>query len=354
MMVDALVRRPGSWLSRDPAPRIALSSRVRLARNLQSAPFPSQARPEERLAACAAVREACRRVPSLASAIFLDMGALDPMDKLVLKERHLISRELAEQGAGSGLIVAEDERTAIMINEEDHLRLQAMSPGDDLTAVWRRVDAADSELENRLDYAFSPRLGYLTACPSNVGTGLRASVMLHLPGLHLMNEAEPVMRGLARIGLAVRGLFGEGSQACGNLYQVSNQMTLGRAEEDIVAHLMHLVKEVTTHERHARARLIESRKPLLLDRIGRAYGILAHARVLPSDEMVELLSMLRLGVEYGLLTGLSVSDVNELLLTTQPGHLQKTAGRSLSPAERDEQRAGFVRERLAGVTNMAA
>jgi protein arginine kinase len=326
-----------------------LSSRVRLARNLEHFPFPGQARPDERTAACAEIREACAGAPSLADALFLDMGTLDPMDKLVLKERHLISRELAEKGEGSGLIVAEDERTAIMINEEDHLRLQAMSPGNDLLAVWRRVDAVDTELESRLDYAFRPKLGYLTSCPTNVGTGLRASVMMHLPGLHLLNEAEPVMRGLARIGLAVRGLFGEGSQACGNLYQVSNQVTLGWAEEATIAHLMELVKEVTAHERNARARLAERRRSVLMDRIGRAYGTLAHARVLPSDEMVELLSMIRLGVEFGVLKGLAVSDVNELMLTTQPGHLQKAAGRVLSPAERDEMRATSVRTRMTGV-----
>lgn len=353
MIVDSLVRRPGSWLSRDTAPRIVLSSRVRLARNLERFAFPGQAGPEDRAAACAEIREACMATPSLAGALYLDMGALVPMDKLVLKERHLISRELAERGEGSGLIVADDERTAIMINEEDHLRLQAMSPGDDLLAVWRRVDAVDTELESRLDFAFRPKLGYLTSCPTNVGTGLRASVMMHLPGLHLCGEAEAVMRGLARIGLAVRGLFGEGSQACGNLYQISNQVTLGWSEAAVIEHLLELVKEVTAHERNARARLGERRRSVLLDRIGRAYGTLAHARVLPSDEMVELLSMIRLGVEFGMLKGLAVSDVNELMLTTQPGHLQKAAGRVLSPAERDETRAVSVRKRMAGVEMMA-
>ena len=349
MIIDELIKHPGSWLSVDERPRVVLSSRVRLARNLRGAPFPARAKPDERVRVCEQVRETCQRIDSLDQPMFFDMGALAPVDKTVLKERRLISRELAEKAAGSGLVIDQDEHTAIMINEEDHLRLQAISAGEDLLSVWRKVDRVDSDLEQYLPYAFSPRLGYLTSCPTNVGTGLRASVMMHLPGLYLLDEVDAVMRGLNKIGLAVRGLFGEGSEANGNLYQVSNQITLGQGEEEIVQGLTELVAEVSTHEHHARQRLMESQRGFLLDRIGRAFGVLSHARLVSSGEMVELLSVLRLGVEFGMVTGLNIAEINELLLRTQPGHLQKLAGQNLSHNERDELRGTLGRKRLKNV-----
>ncbi|MDP6524535.1 MAG: protein arginine kinase [Kiritimatiellia bacterium] len=347
MIVDELLKKPGAWLSRDDEPGIILSSRVRLARNVRGVPFPAQARADERIRSCATLRDACNSVPSLVHPFFFDMGSLDPLDKAILKERRLISRELAEKGEGSGLIVAENENTAIMINEEDHLRLQAISPGADILSVWKRVDAVDTELESKIDYAFSPRLGYLTSCPSNVGTGLRASVMLHLPGLHLQGEAEAVVRGLGKIGLAVRGLFGEGSQAFGSMFQVSNQVTLGQDEESIIKHLVTVIEEVVGHERNARMRLLENRRAIVMDKVARAVGILAKARMLSSGEAVELLSMLRMGVEFGVVTGVRLPEINEIMLTTQPGHLQKTEKQTLGPMERDEVRAEIVRRRMS-------
>jgi len=346
VIVDKLVRNPGSWLSRDENVRIVMSSRVRLARNLRGMPFPLQARQDENESICKQVQMACDGVVALSSPVFMDMGQLDPVDKSVLRERHLISSELAEKGAGSGLMLVEDEHSAIMINEEDHLRLQCIAPGGDLYSVWQRVDKVDSELEKLLDYAFSPRLGYLTACPSNVGTGLRASVMMHLPGLQLAGLIDGVVRGLSKIGLAVRGLFGEGSQACGNMYQVSNQVTLGLSEQQIIERLASVVGEVTQHERNARQRLLEGQRALVMDRIGRAFGILSHAWLLSSDEMVELLSILRMGIEFGLVTGTTVPIVNEVMLTTQPGHLQKISGKALGTVERDEMRGQIARDRL--------
>lgn len=351
MIVDDLLKNPGAWLSRDAGTDVVLSSRVRLARNVHDMPFPTQARQEECVRVRDRIRSACETASRLSGPSFLDMGALDPLDKMVLKERRLISHELAEKGEGSGLIVSSDECTALMVNEEDHLRLQGISTGDNIEAVWRRVDAVDTQLEALITYAVSPRLGYLTSCPSNVGTGLRASVMLHLPGLQLTGEADAVVRGLSRIGLAVRGLFGEGSDACGNMYQVSNQRTLGQTEQAIMAFLQDVVGEVVQHEHHARARLMENRssRTVVYDRIGRAFGILSHARTISSGELVELLSLLRLGVEFDLVSGIGVATINELLLTTQPGHLQKMAGRMLSPTERDEVRGDVGRQRLADV-----
>lgn len=355
MMIDDLLKNPSAWLARDPGTDVVLSSRVRLARNLRGVPFPTQARQDECMRICDDIRRACGKASRLTAPFFLDMGVLTPLDKTVLKERRLISQELAEKGEGSGLIVSSDEHTAIMVNEEDHLRLQGITTGDDLISVWRRIDAVDTQLESLVSYAVSPRLGYLTSCPSNVGTGLRASVMCHLPGLQLTGEVDAVVRGLNRIGLAVRGLFGEGSEACGNMYQVSNQKTLGQSEEHIMTFLQDVIREVVGHERNARARLMESRgtRTVVYDRIGRSFGILSNARVMSSGEMVELLSLLRLGVEFGIVSGVDVPTINDVLLTTQPGHLQKMSDQTLSPVERDELRGGIARQRLTDVSFQA-
>lgn len=350
MVLDDLVRNPGSWLSMRRGTGIIISSRMRLARNVRGVPFPGWASEEQAVALCGRLRGIVEGLQSVSNPLFLDMSQVSATDREVLKERHLISNELAEQGNGSGLIVSEDERVAVMINEEDHLRLQAIVPGMNLTSVWSKVDAVDSELEDHLEYAFSPRLGYLTACPTNVGTGLRASVMMHLSGLRLLDELGPVIKGLERLGFAVRGLLGEGTEAFGNMFQVSNQVTLGEAEETIIDDLAKVVAEVADHEQNARARLMEGRRDFLLDQIGRAFGILLHARVLDSQEAVDLLSGLRLGVEFGVVRQLSVARINELMLMIQPGHLQKTAGQPLDADARDALRAEIVRKRLKGVT----
>lgn len=349
MVIDDLVKSPGSWLSMAQDTGIVISSRVRLARNVKDVAFPGWAGEDECIRLCSDLLRIFEKVPSVIDPMFLDMGSLKPVDKEVLKERHLISNELAEKGAGSGLLVAKDERIAVMINEEDHIRLQAISPGMNLPAVWKMVNSVDSELENHIVYAFSPRFGYLTACPSNVGTGLRASVMMHLSGLSLMNEIKPVINGLNKIGLAVRGLLGEGTEAYGNMFQISNQATLGESEDAIIGRLVQVVNEVVRHEQNARARLMEGKKTYMLDQIGRAFGVLLHARVLPSKEAVDLLSGLRLGVEFSVVKNLSVAHINEIMLLTQPGHLQKIAGKNLGPEERDQVRARIVREKLKNV-----
>ena len=345
--VGQLVRQPGAWLCHRRAPGVVISSRVRLARNVRDYTFPGWAGEEERGRLWARLGEALAGLDSIPDAIRLDLGALNAVDKEILTERHLISHEMAEKGAGCGLVLSADESIAVMVNEEDHLRLQAMTPGMDLAAIWRRVDAVDSELESRAEYVFSQRLGYITACPSNLGTGLRASVMMHLPGLRLMDEIEAVINGLEKIGFAVRGLLGEGTEANGNFFQISNQASLGVAEEGIVAGLARIVAEVERHELNARGRLLDGRRRLLLDQIGRALGILLHARVLSSSEAVELLSAMRLGVELGLIEGVAVGRLNELLLRTQPGHLQRLSGGAIQTEDRDELRARTVSAKLA-------
>lgn len=350
MITDDLIKRPGLWLAQGKRKGIVISSRVRLARNLRDHPFPGWAQEVERVHISEELRAALGHVPGLREASFFDMAKLEDVDREVLKERHLISYELAEKGVGSGLVVARDEQVAVMINEEDHLRLQAISPGLDLRSVWEQISAADSVLERHVRYAFSPRLGYLTACPTNVGTGLRASVMLHLSGLRLANEVEPVIKGLEKLGLAVRGILGEGTEAYGNMFQISNQATLGETEEAIIGYLIKIAEEVASHEEHARVRLLEERRTYLVDQVGRAFGILTNARLLTSQEAVDLLSGLRLGIELELVHGLSLDQVNEMMLLTQPGHLQKMAGRKIEPGERDIARADMIRERLLRVT----
>lgn len=350
MKVDDFVKSPGSWLSMERNTGIVISSRVRLARNMKDVAFPAQASDDERVRLCNELREICKKMSTVANPLFLDMGSLEPVDKEVLKERHLISNELSEKGAGSGLIVAEDERIAIMINEEDHFRLQAMSPGMDIPAVWAKIDAVDSELESYVNYAFSPRFGYLTACPTNVGTGLRASVMMHLPGLKLMNEIEPVIKGLNRIGFEVRGLLGEGTEAWGDMFQISNQTTLGETEDAIITRLIQVTKKLVYHEQNARARSMEQKKFYVLDHVGRAFGILSYARVLSSREAIDMLSRLRLGIEFNIVKNVTVTRINEVMLLTQPGHLQRIAKKVLNPEERDELRANVVRQKLKGIS----
>lgn len=346
MIVDEMVKRSDSWLEAGRDEGIVISSRVRLARNVRNQPFPGWAKDAERESLSEELWSACSKVDLLDNPAYLDMGKLDQVDKDVLRERRLISNELAEKGNGSGLVIAEDQRTAVMLNEEDHLRLQAISPGMNLRAVWERIDAVDTELEKHLDYAFSSQLGYLCACPTNTGTGLRISAMMHLSGLKIMNEVEQVIKGLDKMGIAVRGLLGEGTDAYGNMFQISNQSTLGESEQAIVDRLTAVVTELTAHEQNARARLLEDRKVFLMDQIGRSFGILSQACVLSSMEAVDMLSGLRLGVEMGLIDNLTVGEINQILLLMQPGHLQKLTGKVLTPDERDQARADMVKKKI--------
>lgn len=350
MRIDELMQQPSAWLAVGSGEGPVISSRIRLARNLKDAAFPGWAGAEECERLWTRIQPALEKVPSLQPASALSMGALDELERQILFERHLISREQAEKTKGSGLVLRRDESLSVMVNEEDHLRLQGMRPGLSLRAIWEEVDRLDTEIEQRIEYAFSPKLGYLTACPTNVGTGMRASVMLHLPGLVLMNEINPVIKGMGKIGLAVRGLWGEGTEAAGNMFQISNQMTLGDTEEQIVGVIEQIVQEIIEHERNARERLLERRETVVRDHVGRAFGILSHAHILTSKEALDLLSGLRLGIDMGILSSVSRRVVDELMLLTQPGHLQKLESRTLKPKERDRYRARLVRERLTGAT----
>jgi protein arginine kinase len=344
--VGDFLNAPSAWSSINVEAGPVISSRVRLARNLRGAAFPGWAGEEECLAIWNDLGEKLQGLDGLAPALVVGMEELDELDRQILLERHLISREQVEKGRGSGLVVREDERIAVMVNEEDHLRLQAIRPGLALKEAWEDVDHVDTEIEGVARYAFSTKLGYLTACPTNVGTGVRASVMLHLPALMLMNEINPIVKGMSKIGLAVRGLWGEGTEATGNLFQISNQVTLGESEEKIIADLEQIVLEIVEHERNAATRLMEKRPAALRDHVGRARGILSNAYVLTSKEALDLLSALSLGLDLGILDNVERRVIGDLLVLTQPGHLQKMKGRSLKAAQRDEARAELVRSKL--------
>jgi len=333
-----------------PHDRIVMSSRVRLARNVRGAAFPGWAKKPERVKILEAIRPAVESLPEMKDAFSEAMDNLGALDKQILVERHLISREHAAKNSGSGLVLNHEESICVMINEEDHLRMQALRPGLQLRQAWGAIDHLDSELEKNLDYAFDNELGYLTACPTNLGTGIRVSAMLHLPGLVLAEQINPIIQSVNKLGLAVRGLYGEGTEALGNVFQVSNQMTLGETETMIVERLEKVLAQIIEHEENARQTLLEKKPKVVFNHIGRAYGILANAHSISSKETMNLLSFMRLGVDLELFPGAERSLVDELFILTQPAHLQKQFSDKLSAEERDLLRADMVRDRLKNVS----
>jgi len=333
-----------------PHDRIVMSSRVRLARNIRDVAFPGWAKKQERIRAMDIIRPAIEGLPEMKGAFSETMDNLTALDKQILVERHLISREHAAKSAGSGVVLNPEETLCVMINEEDHLRMQALRPGLQLRQAWQAIDKLDSDLEKTVNYAFNGDLGYLTACPTNIGTGIRVSAMLHLPGLVLAEQINPIIQSVNKLGLAVRGLYGEGTEALGNVFQVSNQMTLGETETVIVERLEKVLAQLIEHEENARASLLEKKPKTIYNHVGRAYGILANAHIISSKETMNLLSLMRLGVEIGMFPTVQSSFVDELFLLTQPAHLQKQHSGKLSAEERDLLRADMLRERLKPVS----
>ena len=329
-----------------PHDKIVMSSRVRLARNIKGSAFPGWAKKAERIRILEAIRPAVESLPQMADRFSETMDNLTLLDKNILVERHLISREHAAKNAGSGLVFNREETLCMMINEEDHLRMQALRPGLQLKQAWQAIDQVDSKLEKKLEYAFSPELGYLTACPTNVGTGMRASAMMHLPGLVLSEQINQIIQAVNKVGLAVRGLYGEGTEALGNLFQISNQTTLGEKEDEILMRLNKVIEQILQHEQNSRASLLDKRPTLLLDNIGRAYGILRHAHSMASKEALNLLSCLKLGVDLGFFPEEGRLLVDQLFMETQPAHLQKSSQQKLQAEERDTLRAEIVRGKL--------
>jgi len=345
---EELIDRPSPWLSGDgPHADLVLSTRIRLARNLSHVPFTHRARDEQLRGVMASVSSAADRSESFAGGLLLRMNEMSNVERQVLVERHLVSHELGDGARPRGIVVSPGERLSLMINEEDHLRLQSMTPGFQLAEAWAMADRADDELNQALDFAFSDEIGYLTACPTNAGTGLRASVLIHLPALVLLDEIQKVLKGVMQVGLSVRGLYGEHSEVMGNLFQISNQTTLGRSERDSIESLERVTRQILDTEERARERMMRDARVQIEDKVWRAYGTLRYCRSIHAREVINLCSAIRLGVALGLPALCPLRVVNELLVLTQPAHLQRYAGGDLSPAERNVTRAQLVRERLA-------
>lgn len=344
-----VARRSGEWLRGDgPLNEIVISTRVRLARNLAAFPFLSRADAEARAEISASVERTIRAARGLERFVHVDVEKTDELDRMMLVERHLISRQHAEADGARRLAYQPDEQAAIMVNEEDHLRIQVMRSGLRLDEAWGQINAIDDALDERLEYAFDDRYGYLTACPTNVGTGIRVSVMLHLPALRLTAELDKVTRAARSMKLAVRGLYGEGTQAMGDFYQVSNQTTLGRTEEEIIADFHgDIIPKIVDYEKSARTALLRDRLHALDDKIWRAVGVLKNARLMSSDEAMECLSHVRMGVHVGRLKSIDVQTVNELFIQAQPAHLQKLHGERLTGEQRSVVRAALFRARLS-------
>lgn len=351
MKFSRIIASTGEWLTGDgPHRNIVVSSRVRLARNLRDKPFPGWAKKAERIEVMKLVKDAVEHLPEMEVSYSENLEALSPLEKQVLVERHLISREHAAKGVGSAVVMNEPQTLSVMINEEDHLRMQAICCGLQLDKVFSMINRMDSELEEMVEFAFDADLGYLTACPTNVGTGMRASAMLHLPGLVMSDQINKIINSVNKIGLAVRGLHGEGTEAMGNLFQVSNQTTLGETEEEIIGRLNRVIEQILEHEQNARALLAQRKSVTLYDQIGRAYGILAHAYSMASKEALNLLSVIKLGIDLGVFPETHRCPVDELFIETQPAHLQKGAhAQKMSAEERDTLRAAIIRAKLTHI-----
>ncbi len=345
-MMEKFLRNSVPWLSGDgPEAEIVFSSRLRLARNLRGYNFPRRLSQENRQALFEEAVAGIKRAGIFSKPLVYKLEDLSSLDRQFLIERRLVSRELSAEGGG-GVMIGSDEAVSLMINEEDHLRLQVIRSGLSLKQCWSEIDQIESRLERELPFECAADLGYLTACPSNVGTGMRASVMLHLPALVLRRQIGKIIQALGKLGLAVRGLYGEGSPASGNIFQISNQATLGKSEQEIIDDLDKIIRKIIVHERAGRRLLLDGQLLTLEDRIFRAGGILSQARLISSEEAISLLSLLRMGVDLDLLDTIPRGTVNQIFIQSQPAHLQKLAGKELTPGKRDELRARLIRERL--------
>ncbi|MFN7878267.1 MAG: protein arginine kinase [Pirellula sp.] len=347
MKLDELAQQSGEWLSgKGPESDIVISSRIRLARNIAGFPFIRKCSPKDRANITTEVHDALAGLPISNDVEYVDVAKLGELDRQFLMERQLISHELSEAQGARAVILDPKERFSIMINEEDHLRFQVMQSGLDLESAWNRMDELDNVLEEKLTYSFTSKLGYLTACPTNVGTGLRVSVMLHLPALVATKQIDKVFRALNKINVAVRGLFGEGSQFMGDFYQISNQTTLGRSEVSLMERVKEVVPRIIDYERRAREFLVEQSKEDLSDNVSRALGILCTAKKISSEETMHYLSKVRMGVNLGLLNDIKIPILNKLFIQTQPAHLQKLRGHKLSVADRNIERAIYLQQHL--------
>jgi protein arginine kinase len=350
MKLSDLTNHAGEWLrGSGPMSEVVISSRIRLARNIAGMPFLARASRQQKHVLETRSRDVLLSAQIAPQTLYVDLEHAPEIDRQLLVERHLISKQHAGAEGARGVAIGENESISIMINEEDHLRIQVLRSGLQLEEAWEQINAIDDAIESKLDFAFHPRFGYLTACPTNVGTGIRVSVMLHLPALKLTGEIEKVFRAAKDLKLAVRGLYGEGTEATGDFYQISNQTTLGKSEDEIIEEFRHIViPKIIDYEHHARRALLNDHTVALDDKVGRALGLLRSARLMASEETLFLLSHLRMGVNLGRVKDVDIRTINELFLLTQPAHLQKLQGRKLEGDVRRAARADFIRTKLNG------
>ncbi|MDD4939154.1 MAG: protein arginine kinase [Candidatus Omnitrophica bacterium] len=347
MNLNDLMNHTSEWLKgTGPNSDIVISSRIRLARNLEKLPFPNWSDNKQSEESLKKISEAAGKADSLKSAATFELAQLDPVDRQFLVERHLMSREHAQKTDHKAVTVDPEEVVSIMINEEDHIRMQVMRSGFNLFEAWDIINKIDDGLAKELNFAFSAEWGYLTACPTNTGTGMRGSVMLHLPALVMTNIINRVLSAIAKLSFTTRGFYGEGTQAAGNFFQVSNQVSLGHSESDIIENINGLIMQIIEQETQARETLFSRNRAQLEDRISRSFGTLKSAHIISSQETIELLSMVRLGCDLGMLKEMNRSTINELFIITQPAHLQKLESKKLSTQERDIKRAELIRDRL--------
>ncbi len=348
MTISSLIDSPSELTdSSSSKSAIVLMTRIRLARNLAGQSFPGWAKPPQREEILESCRAAVTAAPQMKRCFNLSVGELSELEKQILVERHLISRELSGSKAGAGVIISKDQAFSVMMNEEDHLRIQVLRSGFQLKKAWNSINDFDSAIEEHLDFAFSPTLGYLTACPTNLGTGMRASAMMHLPALVISSQMEKVVRAVNQLGMVVRGLFGEGSDASGSIFQISNQTTLGESEDEIIKRLGSVLQSIIEHEMNARDKLIEADAGKVYDKVGRAYGILQNSHLLSSSEAMNLLSLIRLGIDLGTFPDANRSAIDRLFIEAQPGHLQHAQKGEFEPTQRDVLRASRLRSEFA-------
>lgn len=353
MQIADMIGRPAGWLdgSGDES-EIVLSSRVRMARNVEGRRFPQCADMDELAVVLDQTRAASEQTSAFQEDSYFPMGTVSSLDRQFLAERHLASREFLFNSANRGLLVNKNEDLCLMVNEEDHLRIQGFASGFNVRRAFELADQLDSELSGQLGYAYSDRFGHLTACPTNLGTGLRSSILIHLPGLVHSKEINKLLDSLRQLRHSIRGLYGEGSDVMGNFFQLSNAATLGTSEESILNSLKEMVVKVIGFERRARDMLLRKARSLLEDKVWRAYGLLRNARSVSTKEALSLISAVRLGVGMGSIKDLRVGTLNELLVYIQPAHLQLREGRSMDAHERDAARATYIREKITSSTQL--
>lgn len=353
MKISDLADNTGEWLrGTGPESDIVISSRIRLARNVAKYPFLSRANVKQKKELEELIRTKIIEADVTPALSYINLSELSSVDRLFLVERHLISKEHAEGEKERGVAFEKSENISVMVNEEDHIRIQVIRSGLELRETWKTIDIIDNKLERKINYAYSSQFGYLTACPTNVGTGMRASVMLHLPALGMTHHIEKVFNAVMKLGLVVRGLYGEGTQVSGDLYQISNQFTLGKSEAEIIEIIEGVIPRITSYERIARKALIAESREQLEDRVWRSYGMLKVARMITSEEIMHLLSQVRMGVNLGIINDIEMKTLNELFVLTLPGHLQKLEGRELTSSQRNIIRALYVRKRLEKIETL--